>query len=216
MDNTLKFQSAPFYIALQPPTGPGLSHYWGFTITPRHTTLGTISLDELSARRRYLYLTTHNAHKSQTSIHALRGIRISNPVKRENAEWCHKPRGHCDGLQSALHSLIPQILQQRHHTRRYSPKYFHDNRVIYVGQRTPPPAVEHELHNETMSIYAEITFWQSCLRNCLLQPCNSQTNLPVLQLAQCEIIRALKDLISRTENIYIVAQGANLAVHWSQ
>ena len=45
------------------------------------------------------------------------------------------------------------------------------------------------------------TFWQSCLRNCVLQPCNSQTNLTIFQLVQCEIIHAWKDQISRTENI---------------
>jgi len=32
------------------------------------TTLGTIPLDERSARRRDLYLTTHNTHKRQTSV----------------------------------------------------------------------------------------------------------------------------------------------------
>ena len=36
-------------------------------ITLRHTALGRASLDEWSARRRILYLTTHNSHKRQTS-----------------------------------------------------------------------------------------------------------------------------------------------------
>jgi hypothetical protein len=40
----------------------------GFTIAPRHTTLGRTSLDEWSARCRYLYLTTRNAHKRQASM----------------------------------------------------------------------------------------------------------------------------------------------------
>ena len=34
----------------------------------RHTTLGRTPLDEGSARRRDLYLTTHNIHKRQTSM----------------------------------------------------------------------------------------------------------------------------------------------------
>jgi hypothetical protein len=34
----------------------------------RHTTLGRTPLDEWSARRRDLYLTTHNTHKRQTSM----------------------------------------------------------------------------------------------------------------------------------------------------
>jgi hypothetical protein len=43
------------------------SPYWGFAVTLifRHITLGTIPLDEWSARRRDLYLTTYNTHKTQ-------------------------------------------------------------------------------------------------------------------------------------------------------
>ena len=40
------------------PSGPGPPHFRGLTITLRHTTLG-----------RDLYLTTHNTHKRQTSMH---------------------------------------------------------------------------------------------------------------------------------------------------
>jgi hypothetical protein len=51
------------------PSGPGPPHYWGFTITLRQrNTLGRSPLDEWSARRRDLYLTTHNTHKRQTSM----------------------------------------------------------------------------------------------------------------------------------------------------
>ena len=50
------------------PTGSGSSHYRGFTITLRHTALGRTPLDEWSARRRDLYLITHNNHKTLTSI----------------------------------------------------------------------------------------------------------------------------------------------------
>jgi hypothetical protein len=50
------------------PNGPGLPHCRGFTITFRHTTLGRNPLDEGPARRRDLYLTTHNTHKRQTSM----------------------------------------------------------------------------------------------------------------------------------------------------
>jgi hypothetical protein len=46
----------------------GLPDCWGFTITVRHTTLGRTPLDEWSASRKNLYLTTHNAHKRETSI----------------------------------------------------------------------------------------------------------------------------------------------------
>ena len=67
------------------PCGAGPPHYRGFTITLRHatlrhaphsdthhtqtrTTLGRTPLNEWLARRRDLYLTTHNIHKRQTSM----------------------------------------------------------------------------------------------------------------------------------------------------
>jgi hypothetical protein len=51
-----------------PPSGPRPPHYWRFLITLRHITLGRTPLDEWLARRRDLYLTTHNIHKIQTSM----------------------------------------------------------------------------------------------------------------------------------------------------
>jgi hypothetical protein len=39
-----------------------------FTITLRHTTVGRTPLDDGPARRRDLYLTTHNTHNRQTSM----------------------------------------------------------------------------------------------------------------------------------------------------
>jgi hypothetical protein len=58
---------------------PGPPHYRGFTITLRHTTIGRTPLDEWSARRRYLYLTTHNRHKRQISMPRL----YSNPQSQQ-------------------------------------------------------------------------------------------------------------------------------------
>ena len=49
------------------PNGPGPSQCPSFTITLRHTMLGRTRLNEWSARRRDLYLTTHNTHNRQTS-----------------------------------------------------------------------------------------------------------------------------------------------------
>jgi hypothetical protein len=57
------------------PIGPGLTHFRGFTITLSHTTVGRTPLDESSARRRDLYLTTHNPQKRQASLFQ----RDSNP-----------------------------------------------------------------------------------------------------------------------------------------
>jgi len=61
------------------PTGPRPPHCRGFTITLRHTTLGRISLDEWSARRRNLYLKTYNNHKRRTSMPAV-GFEPKNPA----------------------------------------------------------------------------------------------------------------------------------------
>ena len=51
---TYIFSGAPFPVEPRPP------HYPGCMITLRHTTVGRTPLDEWSARRRDLYLTTHN------------------------------------------------------------------------------------------------------------------------------------------------------------
>jgi hypothetical protein len=53
-----------------------------FTITLSHTRPGRTPLDERSARRRELYLTTQNAHKRQTSLLPA-GIEPAIPV----VEW---------------------------------------------------------------------------------------------------------------------------------
>ena len=57
-----------FYHGSTAPSGPGTPHYRGFTITLRHTTFDRTPLDEWSARRRDLYLTTHSTHNRQTSM----------------------------------------------------------------------------------------------------------------------------------------------------
>jgi hypothetical protein len=57
-----------FFVALRLYFG-SWSPLTGFAITLTvHTTLRRTPLDEWSARRRNLYLTTHNAHKRQTSM----------------------------------------------------------------------------------------------------------------------------------------------------
>jgi len=50
------------------PCGLRSPHYRGFIITLSFTTLPRTPLDERSAYRRDLYLTTHNVHKRQTSM----------------------------------------------------------------------------------------------------------------------------------------------------
>ena len=55
-----------FYCATAP-SRSGPPNYRGSTISFRQITLGRTLQDELSARRRDLYLTKHNTHKRQTS-----------------------------------------------------------------------------------------------------------------------------------------------------
>jgi hypothetical protein len=77
------YDSLPPRMAQQPPLSQGPTHYQGFTITLRHTTLGRTTLDEWSARRRYLYLITHKAHNRQTAM-PLAGF---NPAVSSKRIW---------------------------------------------------------------------------------------------------------------------------------
>ena len=62
--------------------------------TQRHTSVGRTPLDEWSARRRDLYLTTHDTHSRQTSMPPV-GF---EPTISAGAELCRRPRGHWDRL----------------------------------------------------------------------------------------------------------------------
>jgi hypothetical protein len=67
-------------MARQPLGGLGRLIFRGFTITLfRHTTFGRTPLDEGPARRRDLYVTTHNTHKRQTSMPSV-GFEPTIPV----------------------------------------------------------------------------------------------------------------------------------------
>jgi len=58
-----------FFVALRPNVGHGLLILEVFLDhTQRRTTVGRTPLDELSARRRDLYLTTHDTHNRQISM----------------------------------------------------------------------------------------------------------------------------------------------------
>jgi hypothetical protein len=65
-----------------------------FDHTQTHTTVSRTPLDEGSARRRDLYLTTQTLYK--TNIHASGGIRTLDPSKRSAADLHLRPRGHWD------------------------------------------------------------------------------------------------------------------------
>jgi hypothetical protein len=62
------FINTIFFMALNSPQWAKLHDCRSFTITLSHTTLSRTPPDEWWARRRDLYLTTHNTHKTQTSM----------------------------------------------------------------------------------------------------------------------------------------------------
>ena len=72
-----------------------------------HSTLGRNPLDEWPARRRDLYLTTHNTHNRQTSIPPS-GIRTHNPSKRAAADPRLRLRGHWDRRHDYIYNQILQ------------------------------------------------------------------------------------------------------------
>jgi hypothetical protein len=61
-----------------------------------HTTLGGTRLDDWSAGRRDLYLTTHKAHKDRHPCPGV--IRNRNPSNRETADPHLRPRAQWDVL----------------------------------------------------------------------------------------------------------------------
>ena len=63
--------------------------------TQRRTTIGRTPLDEWSARRRDLYLTTHNTHNRQISMPP-GGIRTHDLIRRAAADLRLRPRGYWD------------------------------------------------------------------------------------------------------------------------
>jgi hypothetical protein len=96
--------------------GPRTPHCWDFEITLNDTrthtgrdTLSRTPLDEWSARRRDLYLTTQ--HSSETDIHAPGGIRTHNPSKRAAIDrhlrlHGHRNRGGGGCLNTLLHTAV--------------------------------------------------------------------------------------------------------------
>jgi len=66
--------------------------------TQRRTTVGRTPLDEWSALRKDLYLTTHNTHNRQTSMPP-GGIRTHNLSRRAAADLRLRPRGNWDRLE---------------------------------------------------------------------------------------------------------------------
>ena len=72
--------------------------------TQRRSTVGRTPLDELSARRRDLYLTTHNAHNRQISM-LQAGFEPRNLRMRAALAPRLRPRGHWDRVCLCLVAL---------------------------------------------------------------------------------------------------------------
>jgi hypothetical protein len=94
-----------FFRVAAAPSGPGPPHYRGFAITLRHIALGRTPLDKWSARRTDLYLTIHNTHSRETSIHP-GGIRTRNSSKRDVEYPRLRKRGHWNWYCSHMHILL--------------------------------------------------------------------------------------------------------------
>jgi hypothetical protein len=78
--------------------------------TQWRTTFGRISLEEWSARRRALYLTTHNTRKrKETDIHAPGGIRTHSSSKRMAADLRLRLRSIWDWLLVSLRLIFQQV-----------------------------------------------------------------------------------------------------------
>jgi hypothetical protein len=85
-----------FYLAQQPPLGQDLliiEDLWSCSF--RHSTVGRTPLHEWSARRRGLYLTTHNTHDRHPCPS---GIRTHNISKRQAADPRLRPHGHWSAI----------------------------------------------------------------------------------------------------------------------
>jgi hypothetical protein len=81
-----------FFIWCNSPQWARASSFTSFLYhTQGRITLGRIPLDDWSARRRDLYLTTHNTHSRQTCT---RWIRTYNLIRQAAADPRLSPRGH--------------------------------------------------------------------------------------------------------------------------
>jgi len=126
------------------PRGPKSPHCRGFTITLRHTTFGRTPLDEWSARRRDLCLTTHNTYKRQPSI-PLAGF---EPTMRDH--WHRQlrtlPGRHCD-IQRQLRCLATcwSTLVNSRVISVYS--FFQNRSAVFSFRVNSPESVSYHAQN---------------------------------------------------------------------
>jgi len=116
----------------------GPPHYRGITITLRHTTLGWTLLDEwwAPARSRDPYLTTHNAHKRQTSLQPA-GFKPTVPASEGlNTDALYRAG---TGIGSAVHNANNQFYSSTRLVNNEIPfRYVVHRLVPGVGLRPLP------------------------------------------------------------------------------
>ena len=95
----LTFRLLMSYIYMEHPFLMFLDH------TQRRNTVGRTPLDEWSARRRDLYLTTHNTHNRQISMPPP-GFETHDLRRRAAADLRLRPRGHWDRQNTEIKRLI--------------------------------------------------------------------------------------------------------------
>ena len=119
--------------------------------TQRRTTVCRTPLNKWSARRRDLYLTTHNIHNQQTHIHAPGRIRTHNLSRKEAADLRLRPRGHWDRLRR-LWILV--IWNQASFLPKLISKSTFDKFPLchireYVKEEFPRASLNKQRHSET-------------------------------------------------------------------
>jgi len=131
----------------------------------RHTTLGRIPLDEWSARRRDLYLTTHNTHKRQTCI-LLVGFAPTIPASQRPQIHALDRKATGIGTRNVTYLLTPwcRVLLEKLTSLQLVKKFsaFHRTRRFI----TALTSVRHlflSWASPIQSIYPHPTSWRSIL-----------------------------------------------------
>jgi hypothetical protein len=141
------------------PRGPRPPHYRGCsTITLRHTTLGRTTLDEWSAQRRNLYLTTHNTQQEK-QFHAPSNREDVDPHLRPHCDWC---RHHMTCTQNLpKHSL----LRKCHTVSQYKVNVFADTTVRKLQHALPHFSWNLQMHDSSTcwSLITNFTHMVLCM-----------------------------------------------------
>ena len=105
-------------MAQQPPVGQGFLNVKATTITLRHTTLGRTSLDERSAHRRDLYLTTHNTYTQERHPWPPAGFEPAIPASQ-------RPQTHAIEILIYVKDFKIFCVTKIYTLKRYCPQYMH-------------------------------------------------------------------------------------------